>query len=664
MKNCLTGNHVYDEITYEWQGSDCTAFHHCEHCDGAFAEAGTVFDLGGYKEATFEYELFEGQSWGKIEDAVIDGVDISIEELKERVTYVLTLGGRNIHVKLAKDASYEELYAIRRAIADHKNVADESVDLTLAGIEVLPDHNDADATKMTFGQDEYGLYFTEISTVTLPDAVELGEYSFYQSDVSKLIAPNLEAVGLYAVYQTNLTEVDLPKVKTTERFAFSTPTIKTVKLPSLTSLGLDTFWAARNIERVELTAKGDITVGNDAFDPSYTENMDLVLAGDKAHQVSENTWTTKQPNGEEISFTFKSITFVGAIIDVATNTYYVSSAEGLYEWNEAAKSDLTANLVLEEDIVLTGENNWTIIGSNDESYAGTLDGAGHSITGLHMEGKSTAAMIWKIHSDGVVKDLTLIDVTFKAAALGNMSAMAGAITISNFGTVKNCHVKGNSVISATAMHNQSYAGGIAYSNNGTATSITGCSNEATVSSNYSAGIVAWNDGMVENCVNRGNVSGLEKTGGIVSYLVNSGSVKACINMGAVSGLDKVGGIVGELLGYSVIIACGNTGTVTADEFSNSVGGIVGTQGIYTEPRVIGSWTVETQEYSDRTEVTEGKNGVGGEYFPQYITACYVGDAATVTAAIEAMNSAIASYGYKWVAGENGAYPTLSVLENS
>jgi len=52
------------------------------------------------------------------------------------------------------------------------------------------------------------------------------------------------------------------------------------------------------------------------------------------------------------------------------------------------------------------------------------------------------------------------------------------------------------------------------------------------------------------------------------------------------------------------------------------------------------------------------------YFPQYITACYVGDAATVTAAIEAMNSAIASYGYKWVAGENGAYPTLSVLENS
>ena len=45
------------------------------------------------------------------------------------------------------------------------------------------------------------------------------------------------------------------------------------------------------------------------------ENLDtkvnLVLNGNKRSQVNENTWTTKDADGNDVSFTFKSITFVG-----------------------------------------------------------------------------------------------------------------------------------------------------------------------------------------------------------------------------------------------------------------------------------------------------------------------------------------------------------------
>ena len=39
--------------------------------------------------------------------------------------------------------------------------------------------------------------------------------------------------------------------------------------------------------------------------------VNLVLNINKQSQVNENTWTTKDADGNEVSFTFKSITFVG-----------------------------------------------------------------------------------------------------------------------------------------------------------------------------------------------------------------------------------------------------------------------------------------------------------------------------------------------------------------
>ena len=73
---------------------------------------------------------------------------------------------------------------------------------------------------------------------------------------------------------------------------------------------------------------------------------------------------------------------LGYIYDSNTKTYTVYNADGLLAWNEAAQKDRSINCTLTADIDLTGKV-WTPIGTGyDNSYNGTFDGGGHTITGL------------------------------------------------------------------------------------------------------------------------------------------------------------------------------------------------------------------------------------------------------------------------------------------
>ena len=63
-------------------------------------------------------------------------------------------------------------------------------------------------------------------------------------------------------------------------------------------------------------------------------------------------------------------------------TYTVTSADGLLAWNEAVQKDMTLNCTLADNIDLTGKD-WTPIGTSfGNSYTGTCDGNGKTITGL------------------------------------------------------------------------------------------------------------------------------------------------------------------------------------------------------------------------------------------------------------------------------------------
>lgn len=311
--------------------------------------------------------------------------------------------------------------------------------------------------------------------------------------------------------------------------------------------------------------------------------------------------------------------------DAATHTATVYTAEELYAWNKAARNDLTLNLSIMQDVALTGENNWTPLGSDGQSYVGTVNGNNKTVSGLHIDrpDKNRQGFIGSAGEGGAVKNLIFEDVFVSGAGY------SGIVVGSNGGIIENCHV-----ISGTVTANGNTVAAIAGASSGATALIQGCTNAATVTA-------------------AGN---FYEIGGISGRTMNS-MVINCVNSGQVTGYGSVGGVVGSNGGN--IFACYNEAEVTATKENSSVGGVAGlnSQGF---ANIYSSWTVDTNE-SDSSG-----NGVGGESYG-VINACYslaAKDADGVASAIEAMNFAIDTWNgnnpgkpckYVWVLGDTG-YP--------
>ena len=166
-------------------------------------------------------------------------------------------------------------------------------------------------------------------------------------------------------------------------------------------------------------------------------------------------------------------------------SYTVYNANGLKEWAEAVQTDPTINCTLTADINLTGKE-WTPVGNSGQTYNGTFDGQGHTITGLNTSSPSEAvALFHNIGGGGKVMNLQLKDVTYKGS---------------------------------TAM------GGIAHGNNGT---ITACSVMGTLTNTTNngavGGIAAINFGTITACWFNGTITGGSNVGGIAVFNLNAGS---------------------------------------------------------------------------------------------------------------------------------------------
>ena len=166
-------------------------------------------------------------------------------------------------------------------------------------------------------------------------------------------------------------------------------------------------------------------------------------------------------------------------------SYTVYNANGLKEWAEAVQSDLSLNCTLTEDINMTGKE-WTPIGNSFQTYNGTFDGQGYSITGLN-----ASSLFGGIGESATVKNLQLVDVKLNESG----GATAG-IVVNNYGTIMACSMTGE--ISA-----YSYTSGIANFNLGT---IVACWFSGTLKENEGYGIVAFNYGTITACFWDGNTT--------------------------------------------------------------------------------------------------------------------------------------------------------------
>ena len=115
-----------------------------------------------------------------------------------------------------------------------------------------------------------------------------------------------------------------------------------------------------------------------------------------------------------VQITWGSTPIIGEGYEVdSEGNYTVTTAEGLKAWAAAVQSNSSLNCTLADDITLPeaseSGSNWTTVGN----FAGTFDGAGHTITGL----TSTGGLIGEIGSGGKVQNLTLEEVDIKEGGM-------------------------------------------------------------------------------------------------------------------------------------------------------------------------------------------------------------------------------------------------------
>ena len=297
-------------------------------------------------------------------------------------------------------------------------------------------------------------------------------------------------------------------------------------------------------------------------------------------------------------------------------SYTVTSADGLMNIAElvnGGKSDI--NITLDKDIDLTGKD-WTPIGTDyDNSYKGTFDGGGHTITGLTFTTNDKYAGLFGYIGDaGTVKNVVMEGVLITS---NNGLSRAGGVAGYSRGTIENCSVSGS--VSGTVS-----VGGVVGTQWGG--SITGCSSSATV-------------------------KGTVDVGGVAGQTNSSATLTACYATGNVT-IEIApkkniagGGLVGMNAGSS-LLACYATGNVTSTGSSTGyvhIGGFLGNN--YANVMTACYWKNNHEQgigYNKKSTEATKVDGTG----------------VTWKNAVDAMNTALQNAGSKWRYELNGALPTL------
>ena len=313
----------------------------------------------------------------------------------------------------------------------------------------------------------------------------------------------------------------------------------------------------------------------------------------------EYTYTVSLAAAKDLGYTIES-----------NGSYTVYNADGLLNVAKLVNGGKTdINITLDKNIDLTGKG-WTPIGTSfDNSYKGTFDGGGHTITGLTVTTNDQfVGLFGYLNRAGTVKNVVMEGIQITS---NHMFGCTGGVVGYSWGTIENCSVSGS--VSGTDC-----VGGVVGSQK--AGSIIGCCTSATVKgTHYVGGVAGEKWGTMTACYATGNVT------------LEIASQKNLYG----------GGVVG-LNGGSRVLACYATGNVTSTGSSTGnvhIGGLFGDS--YTT--VTACYWKNNQERGYKTAPESTK--VDGTYV-------------TWKNAVDAMNTALQNAGSKWRYELNGALPTL------
>ena len=352
---------------------------------------------------------------------------------------------------------------------------------------------------------------------------------------------------------------------------------------------------------IALVAPQSVAAGRTFITCTFTNGKTFVYKMKNAtdwQAGGEYTYTVSLAAAKDLGYTIES-----------DGSYTVTSADGLMNVAELVNGGKTdINITLDKNIDLTGKG-WTPIGTSfDNSYKGTFDGGGHTITGLTVTTNDQfVGLFGYLNRAGMVKNVVMEGIQITS---NHMFGCTGGVVGYSWGTIENCSVSGS--VSGTDC-----VGGVVGSQK--AGSIIGCSSSATVKGkHYVGGVAGEKWGTMTACYATGNVT-LE----IASQKNNFG-----------------GGVVG-LNGGSRVLACYATGNVTSTGSSTGnvhIGGLFGDS--YTT--VTACYWKNNQERGYKTAPESTK--VDGTYV-------------TWQKAVDAMNTALQNAGSEWRYELNGALPT-------
>ncbi len=300
--------------------------------------------------------------------------------------------------------------------------------------------------------------------------------------------------------------------------------------------------------------------------------------------------------------------------------YQIGTAEGLKLFHDIVNGEngrtqkldacatLTADIVLndgtfaEDGSYTPGPSGaalteWSPMGvSNSTVYAGTFDGAGHTIQGLYRGENNRIAGLFGYTNGATIKNVKVTGYLGSAKSAGGIAAHTEQTTITgcvNAATV-NAYTGGQEsiggIVGTTELSSQ----------------IIDCINIGVIKCQagdadpvFAGGIAGYlsSDSTISSCSNGGKVIGAcngngsycrSQIGGIVG-IATLGTITDCYNAGSVTDITPedpnsepwVGGIVGSAPGHSskylsvTISNCYSTGSVTANNTTAKVGGITG-----------------------------------------------------------------------------------------
>ncbi len=358
---------------------------------------------------------------------------------------------------------------------------------------------------------------------------------------------------------------------------------------------------------IALVAPQSVAAGRTFITCTFTNGKTFVYKMKNAtdwQAGGEYTYTVSLAAAKDLGYTIES-----------DGSYTVTSADGLMNVAELVNGGKTdINITLDKNIDLTGKG-WTPIGTSfDNSYKGTFDGGGHTITGLAVTTNDQfVGLFGYLNRAGTVKNVVMEGIQITS---NHGSSQAGGVVGLSRGTIENCSVSGS--VSGTV-----YVGGVVGAQWGG--SITGCSSSATV----------------KGTVDVGGVAGQTNSSATLTACYATGNVTIEINPAKnIAG----GSLVGMNAGSS-LLACYATGNVTSTGSSTGkvhIGGFLGN-----------NYTTVTAGYWKNNH----EQGIG---YNRESTGATKVDGTDVTwqKAVDAMNTALQNAGSEWRYELNGALPTL------